>query len=108
MGDSLFYNINSELIKITHFVNPHHFYFKYDKGTLDDRQVKLEFQIQVHCLQWLKRRDEAGEFAPKIGDTVAMLYRPWNKYIRVLVDTIIDFVHCDKRYILWAIDLGYV
>lgn len=101
-------NENNDLIRITHFVNPHNFYYKIDEGFLNEDLMKLENQLRLHGIDWMKKHRDVTEFKPKVGETVGLLHQPWNKYIRVVIDSIAEFMHHENKYILWAIDYGYV
>lgn len=89
-------------IQITHFVNPHLFYFKTAKSS--EQLVKLENRI----VDEVKNTPSDKNFRPEKGDIVAFLNRGkhLDKWIRAIVDHISEFTTKEARYILWAIDYG--
>lgn len=91
-------------IAITHFINPHHFYFKIDDGLITEDLIHLENEILRHAKA---HGHGVSEFTPVVGNVLAFSYTPWNKWIRARVDTVIDYLNQETKYILWALDYGY-
>ncbi|XP_031638553.1 putative ATP-dependent RNA helicase SoYb [Contarinia nasturtii] len=85
------------MIQITHFVNPHKFFYKrkQDEGfdkQLDDMEVKIKGTV---C-----KKNEHEEI--EIGDTVGVFMKDWNKWIRGIVKE----KYQNGSAHIWAIDYG--
>ncbi|KAL9914792.1 putative ATP-dependent RNA helicase TDRD12 [Glossina fuscipes] len=81
-------------IVITHFVNPHLFWY-YEVG--DHTELcEIEQQLQIH-------KDIRATENPKSGEKVAINFAPWNKLVRaeILCET-----KWQNEFIAWALDYG--
>lgn len=89
-------------VRIVHFINPHHFYFKYDYmyGSLEDEiDDLLERSVK------LDTGKSSEGYEPKVDEIVAAFIPPWKRWIRVQVDAIINDGD-SNNYIVWSIDHG--
>uniref|UniRef100_A0A1A9VQV8 Tudor domain-containing protein n=1 Tax=Glossina austeni TaxID=7395 RepID=A0A1A9VQV8_GLOAU len=82
-------------IVITHFVNPHLFWY-YKIG---DHPELCEIEQQLHICKDIR----ATDLNPKSGEKVATNFAPWNKLIRaeILCET-----KWQNEFIVWALDYG--
>jgi hypothetical protein len=88
-------------IRITHFVNPHLFYYKLDEFNADLDNLEEEILNEL-----TDNTCETNNFQPESGDVVAFLHKRWSKWIRVVVDKVLECTTADAVYVLWAIDYG--
>lgn len=96
--------IHKSLIHVTHFLNPHHFYYKYENDIFDEELNELEYKIQLHALRWRKTKTE--NIKANIGEIVAAYNITWNKWFRAKVYDIIQDDCEIIKYKVWAIDHG--
>lgn len=94
---------DKELIHITHFVNPHHFWFKFIDDNQDDLN-DLDARIHAHATHLRKRNQKNMNW--NIGDVIAAYHFPWNKWVRCKVENKIEVLEGTPKYYLWAIDYG--
>lgn len=92
------------LIYITHFFNPHHFWFKYVDEN-ESNQVELcELDAKIH--QYATKCRPSKKLSWRIGDIIAAYNVTWNKWVRGKVENVIEVENGTPRYLLWAIDYG--
>lgn len=88
------------LIEITHFLNPHQFWFKYSDAPKCDAEERVR-RIEQELAQSIPVAMDARN--ARVGDVVAMHWTERAKWIRVCVDRVDE---TDGRAIVWAIDYG--
>lgn len=93
---------DTNIIHITHFVNPHCFHFKFHNDLLDEQLKSLEDRIADRAKDEVKR-DIEPTFQE--NDIVGAFYILWSKWIRAQVKTI-NGGGGDNKYKVWAIDHG--
>lgn len=93
-------------IRITHFVNPHQFYFKYEDDLFDPALIELEKQIHMCATAKRKQQSSTKSWELKKGDKVAVLSKAWTKWIRAEIDEIVEKLNGEIEYTLWSIDHG--
>lgn len=79
-------------VHVTHFVNPHCFYFKFDSDLHDDELQILEEEISRTAHSLVKSTETIERSK---GDVVAAYVTQWNKWVKFglyLVRVMIDFV----------------
>lgn len=94
----------SAKIKLTHYVNPHEFWFKY----VDDKNQSAENEIQKRIERLSKNFSQNDyNYTPSIGEIVIVRFScgAVNKFIRARVDWELKY-HTGSEFILWAIDEG--
>lgn len=91
-------------IHITHFVNPHCFFFKLDIQLHNLPLYEIEGSLAVHAKNIISKQSN-NRYTPKIGEIVGAYVITWNKWIRAQVRTISP-ERLNYQYILWAIDHG--
>lgn len=98
----------SPIIIITHTINPHRFWFKYEDSVLNGNAPleQLEIELQKHASLLNQRQLYQSGYEPEIGDLVVVKHLSWSKWIRARVDTI-HVVSTGTKFVLWAIDHGY-
>ncbi|XP_065084825.1 putative ATP-dependent RNA helicase SoYb [Ochlerotatus camptorhynchus] len=99
--------MEDDTIRITHFINPHMFWYKPVSAyvhNLDEKRFQLA--IDEYCEENFRQSsaDEVCESFP--GETVAVLDFDRNKWCRCIVDEVIEDSSGKKRYNLWSIDDG--
>lgn len=90
-------------INITHFINPHKFYFKFEHGQ-SRIETCFETSLNNYCIEHAEYRNP--NYQPKINEIVAIFVPSLNKYIRANVDEILHFCNSESNYVLWALDEG--
>nr|XP_036221458.1 uncharacterized protein LOC106615786 isoform X2 [Bactrocera oleae] len=98
-----------EIISITHFINPHLFwYHKIDACSDDYRTIH---QIEKELGEFYNNRQGCAQAIrrPELNALVAVKFLAWNKLIRARVDHIASFGKNVKegQFIMWAIDYGF-
>lgn len=98
-----------EIISITHFINPHLFWYHRIDACSDDYYsiLKIERELGEYynnrqgCTQPIRR--------PQLNDMVAVKFLSWNKLIRARVDYIASFGKnvVEGEFIMWAVDYGF-
>lgn len=93
----------SDRIKVTHYVNPHEIWFKYDDSI--ELEEMLEIQETIEQLGIIRQRH--FNHSPAVGEIVIVRYcfGSVNKFIRARVDFIYEY-RLGSEFILWAIDEG--
>lgn len=101
--------IPAPIIIITHFVNPHRLWFKYEtcvrNGNAELEQ--LEQDLERHALKMGKLRLHLKGYQPERGEHVAIKHLTWNKWIRARVDAIDVVCGEGPKFVVWATDHGY-
>lgn len=93
-------------IKVTHYINPHMFWFRYESSFFfDEPLLDFENKVQTYGRKLNPANFQKG-YEPKRGEVVLVMSPAWNKWIRAEVDNILTFQHEDKKFILWAMDHG--
>lgn len=92
------------LVHITHFFNPHHFWYKYADAKLSNLDELNELEAKIHEYATNHRHDKNVFW--RIGDIVATYSITWNKWVRGRVENVIESDNGTPRYSLWAIDCG--
>ncbi|XP_050329228.1 uncharacterized protein LOC126758858 [Bactrocera neohumeralis] len=98
-----------EVISITHFINPHLFwYHKIDACSNDYQSIhKIEKELAEYynnhkgCAQAIRR--------PQLNTLVAVKFLAWNKLIRARLDHIASYGKnvVEGQFIMWALDYGF-
>lgn len=90
-------------IKITHYVSPHEFWFKY----ADDKNQSTEQSIDQRIQRLGNVSQNLFNHSPVVGEIVIVrfCFGAQNKFIRARVDCELKF-NAGTEYILWAIDDG--
>ncbi|XP_055315370.1 suppressor of Mek1-like [Sitodiplosis mosellana] len=96
-------------IKITHFVNPHFFFFTWvrDEGFNEELKVledKITNIARVNAADM--KADDSTVTGTKLGDMVGVFLPNWNKWIRASIKKK-DGEGSTERFGVWAIDYGY-
>lgn len=92
------------LVHITHFFNPHHFWFKF----IDAEWAQLDElnELEANIYEYTKKRQHDKTFSWQIGDIIAAYSFTWNKWVRGRVENVFEVKNGTPRYSLWAIDCG--
>lgn len=94
-----------ESVEITHFINPHVFWYR-KCNHIDREFVHYENDLQQYALRERERlssQSNSQREAIKCGDRVVVYFVEWSKWLRCSVDV----VDCHyEKCILWAIDYG--
>lgn len=89
----------SKIVHITHFIDPHCFYFKFDDDLHDPQLQSLEDEIT----KFARNKETESNVTFNVGDTVAAYQIAWGKWVRAEVRAnLTEFERCH----LWAIDHG--
>ena len=101
-----FYKMESELlITITHFINPHLFWYKtIESDNLDHAHVLRNLEQSLDQLYKNKPNCDS-QLRPQIGDRVAVNFIAWNKFIRAEILQKAEFQQ--EEYIVWVTDYGF-
>ncbi|XP_058453909.1 uncharacterized protein LOC131431946 [Malaya genurostris] len=98
-----------DLIRITHYINPHNFWFKHESAYLFNAEEQ-NFQMEVNkfCEMTYGRGNiNCGVYTPKQkGELVAVFYFQLSRWIRAEVDEIMQELNGQINCNLWAIDEG--
>lgn len=93
-------------IIITYYVNPHHFYFRYEDDSCAENALNIiNNKIEKYVNRHIEKR-HSNYYLPKIGEIVLCHYISDCVYqwIRARVDAKLTY---DKEiFILWAVDYG--
>lgn len=92
------------LIHITHFFNPHHFWFKFTD--VDQSKLNELNELDARIYEYATKRRIEKKWCWRIGDIIAAYNIIWNKWVRVRVENVIEVNNGTPRYYLWAIDYG--
>lgn len=99
--------MEDDTIRITHFINPHMFWYKPVSAYVHNLEEKrFQLAIDEYCEQNFRQVDEDRVCESFPGETVAVLDFDRNKWCRCVVDRVIEDSNGEKRYNLWAIDDG--
>uniref|UniRef100_A0A1Q3EW10 RNA helicase n=1 Tax=Culex tarsalis TaxID=7177 RepID=A0A1Q3EW10_CULTA len=99
--------MEDEAIRITHYINPHMFWYKPESAYVHNLEEKrFQLKIDEYCQQHFRRASSDSYYDGFPGEVVAVLDFDRNKWCRCVVDEIIEDGNREKRYILWAIDDG--
>lgn len=93
-------------ITITFYVDPHHFYFKYDDDPRsEDKLNSINKNIEKYVGQHIEKR-HSNPYSPEIGEIVLCHYISdcVSKWIRARVDT--KLTYDKEKFVLWAVDYG--
>ncbi|XP_065362954.1 putative ATP-dependent RNA helicase SoYb [Calliphora vicina] len=91
-------------ITVTHFINPHLFWYKAIGAP--DEQFHVLSVFEQTLVELYKNKPSCDNFLrPEIGDKVACNFIAWNKYIRAEILQKAEFQQ--EEYIVWAIDYGF-
>lgn len=96
-------DVNKLPINITHFINPHLFYFKFELGKTDESE-EFGNLLEKYALENAKYYPTGYE--PDIGEIVVVYFQSWRKWIRGKVDYIAEFLSKPSKYILWSFEHG--
>lgn len=99
--------MEDDTIRITHFINPHMFWYKPVSAYVHNLEEKrFQLAIDEYCEENFRRIDEDRVCESFPGETVAVLDFDRNKWCRCVVDRVLEDSNGEKRYNLWAIDDG--
>lgn len=84
-------------IQITHFKNPHTFWFKYLQSNNDEQVQRIEYELRESIPCPIDKQN------CHIGEIIAIRWIERGKWIRACIDQI-DSEH--EEVIVWAIDYG--
>lgn len=90
----------SDLIEITHFVNPHNFWFKYIKESADFHERNIEIKLTQYAAKF--HQNDRRRKKLTVHDHVAVYYFNQKKWIRAAIEKLLN----DSTIIVWAIDYG--
>ncbi|XP_067639993.1 uncharacterized protein [Eurosta solidaginis] len=98
-----------EIISITHFINPHLFWYHKVNVCNDDYRTILEIEKELAQYYIDRQAWTQGLRHPTIKSMVAVKFLAWNKMIRARVDHIAGFGKnvTGGEFIMWAIDYGF-
>ncbi|TMW52130.1 hypothetical protein DOY81_002765 [Sarcophaga bullata] len=92
-------------ITITHFINPHLFWYKTIESDNVDH-VRVLKNLEQSLDQLYKNKPHCdNQLHPQIGDKVAVNFIAWNKFIRAEILQKAEFQQ--EEYIVWLIDYGF-
>lgn len=89
-------------IRIVHFINPHHFYFKYDYmyGSLED-----EIDDLLNRSVMSQSGQNSDGYEPMENEIVVAFIPAWSRWIRAQVDAVINDGD-SSGYVVWSLDHG--
>lgn len=96
--------LGKHLIYITHFISPHHFWFKFDDPDKSNRAALIELDAEIH--EYATKRQFDKKWSPHRSSIVAAWVNDWNKWVRGKVENVVEVESGTPRYFLWAIDYG--
>ncbi|XP_075157458.1 uncharacterized protein LOC142230710 [Haematobia irritans] len=91
-------------ITVTHFINPHLFWYRKIGGPDDNFYILTLLEKRLQELYKNKPSTEA-RCRPAVGDKIAVHFVVWNKFIRAEVLQTAEFQQ--EEYIVWATDYGF-
>jgi hypothetical protein len=114
---------NGDPIHITHYINPHMFWFKYMTDLRNPELVDLQHKLDMH---YSKEAATKSGYKPKLDEVciiffikvgsfyliisnfqiVAVFHLTSDRWIRVQVDGILEYNLEENKYMLFAIDHG--
>lgn len=95
-----------DLVNVTYYVNPHHFYFKYADDPIGESKLKtINNNVEKYVHRHIEQRHSIPH-SPKIGEIVLCHYLSdcVDKWIRARVDA--KLTYAKEMFILWALDYG--
>ncbi|XP_053950471.1 uncharacterized protein LOC128858325 isoform X2 [Anastrepha ludens] len=100
---------HKEIISITHFINPHLFwYHKIDACNVDYRTI---LEIEKELAEYYRNHQAWTQALrhPKKHAMVAVKFLAWNKIIRARVDHVAAFGKnvVGGEFVMWAVDYGF-
>lgn len=101
------------VIHITHYINPHCFYYKPETAYIEEHeQTKFAAIFNEYCeteygMRYDTGRDPEPWKLPKPGDLVAMRSNQLERWIRCEVEDIAVDLNQTVWYYMWAIDEGF-
>ncbi|XP_061388957.1 uncharacterized protein LOC133324087 [Musca vetustissima] len=90
-------------VAITHFINPHLFWYRKIGGPDDNFHALSTMEERLQILYRGKPATDRCRLV--VGDIVAVNFVVWNKYIRAEILQIAELQQ--EEYIVWAIDYGF-
>ncbi|XP_017480288.1 PREDICTED: uncharacterized protein LOC108369640 isoform X1 [Rhagoletis zephyria] len=98
-----------EIVSITHFINPHLFWFHKIDACNDDYRSILEIERELAEYYNDHQAWTKAQRRPPINAMVAVKFLAWNKMIRARVDHIAGFGKnvAGGEFVMWAIDYGF-
>lgn len=90
-----------KLIEITHFINPHLFWFKYVDNSSKNHQKNVERELSKFAQ---KSYNDVRTPALQMNEKVAVYLVSKNKWIRAVID---EYDSSNDFVVLWAIDYGF-
>lgn len=100
---------DNDLIRITHYINPHNFWFKHESAYLYNAEEQ-EFQLELieFCETTFGRGNiTSGVYKPtQIGELVAVFYFQLGRWTRATIDDIQQDLSGEVMCNVWAIDEG--
>lgn len=99
---------NRRDIYVTHFINPHLFWFRYTQDYMNNALLKELERRMEESSRGLQQRIVYTRhgYQAIVGELVAVMHLKWVRWIRVQVDEIRTIAGGRKLYCLWSIDYG--
>lgn len=99
---------DNDLIRITHYINPHNFWFKHDSAYLFNAEEQhFQRDLNEYCESTFIRGKVAETYTPRRqGELVAVFYFQQSRWIRAEVDDVQQELGGQLHCNLWAIDEG--
>ncbi|XP_055597062.1 putative ATP-dependent RNA helicase SoYb [Uranotaenia lowii] len=99
--------MEDDTIRITHYINPHMFWYKPVSAYVHNMDEKrFQLSIDEYCETHFRQVNDERNYEAFPGETVAVLDFDRNKWCRCVVDGILEDDGGDKLYNLWSIDDG--
>uniref|UniRef100_A0A1B0D7F3 RNA helicase n=1 Tax=Phlebotomus papatasi TaxID=29031 RepID=A0A1B0D7F3_PHLPP len=89
-----------ERIIITHFVDPHRFWFRLDEPFQDQGEL-LDFRANLN--KAIQRADKNEGWTPAVGEVVAYFY----KHSAMLERAVVNSIGLNGELTLWLVDIGH-
>ncbi|XP_054086503.1 putative ATP-dependent RNA helicase SoYb isoform X2 [Zeugodacus cucurbitae] len=98
-----------EIISITHFINPHLFWYHKVDACSEDYHTILKIEKELGEYYNNRQGGTQAIRRPQINELVAVKFLSWNKLIRARVDHIASFGKnvLEGEFIMWALDYGF-
>ncbi|XP_065076040.1 uncharacterized protein LOC135699675 [Ochlerotatus camptorhynchus] len=100
---------DKDLIRVTHYINPHNFWFKSESAYLyNAEEQKFQLELIEFCETNFGRGNiTSGVYKPnQVGELVAVFYFQLGRWTRAVVDDIQEELGGQVICNLWAIDEG--
>ncbi|CAD7088253.1 unnamed protein product [Hermetia illucens] len=94
-----------DLIKITHYINPHMFWYKYEDSFFRNTELS-KWEGRLSALLSNKPPLPTSCYRAQINEIVAVYNFSFNRWIRAKCDEIVQFTIANTKYVVWAIDYG--